>query len=71
MVFRIVAGVVARVVAGVVAGVVIRVVVGVVTGVVAEVVTGRDEVYHHSSARLVTGGVRAHLNARGPLLPSR
>jgi hypothetical protein len=56
MVFRIVAGVVAEVVAG----------------VVVRVVAGRDEVYrHHSSARVVAGGVRAHLNARGPLLPSR
>jgi hypothetical protein len=55
MVFRVVAGVVAEVVAGVVAG----------------VVTGGDEVYrHHSSARVVAEGVRAHLNARGPLLPS-
>jgi hypothetical protein len=56
MVFRIVAGVVA----------------GVVAEVVAGVIAGGDEVYqHHSSARVVAGGVRAHLNARGPLLPSR
>jgi hypothetical protein len=56
MVFRIVTGVVA----------------GVVVGVVAGVVAGGDEVcQHHSSARVVTGGVRTHLNARGPLLPSR
>jgi hypothetical protein len=56
MVFRIVAGVVAEVVAG----------------VVVRVVAGGDEVYrHHSSTRVVAEGVRAHLNARGPLLPSR
>jgi hypothetical protein len=56
MVFIIVAGVIA----------------GVVTGVVAGVVAGGDEVYqHHSSARVIPGGVRAHLNAHGPLLPSR
>jgi hypothetical protein len=56
MVFRIVTGVV----------------VGVVAGVVARVVAGGDEVYqHHSSARVVAGGVHAHLKARGPLLPSR
>jgi hypothetical protein len=56
MVFRIVTGVV----------------VGVFAGVVVGVVTGGDEVYqHHSSALVVTGGVRTHLNARGPLLPSR
>jgi hypothetical protein len=56
MVLKIVAGVVAEVVAGVAAG----------------VVAGGDEVYqHHSSARVIAGGVRAHLNARGPLLPSR
>jgi hypothetical protein len=56
MVFRIVAGVVA----------------GVITGVVARVVAGGDEVYqHHSSAWVVAGGVRAHLNACEPLLPSR
>jgi hypothetical protein len=55
MIFRIVAGVV----------------VGVIAGVVAGVIVGGDEVYqHHSSARVVAGGVRAHLNARGPLLPS-
>jgi hypothetical protein len=55
MVFRIITGVVA----------------GVVTGVVARVVAGGDEVYqHHSSARVVTGGVHSHLNARGPILPS-
>jgi hypothetical protein len=35
-------------------------------------VAGGDEVYqHHSSARVVARGVRAHLNACGPLLPSR
>jgi hypothetical protein len=45
---------------------VFRIVVRVVAGVVA----GGDEVYHHSSAWVVTGGVRAHLYARGPLLPS-
>jgi hypothetical protein len=56
MVYRIVAGVVARVVAG----------------VVVRVVAGGDEVYqHHSSARVVAGGVLAHLNVRGSLLPSR
>jgi hypothetical protein len=56
MVFRIIAEVVAEFVAG----------------VVARVVAGGDEVYqHHSSARVIAGGVRAHLNARGPLLPSR
>jgi hypothetical protein len=42
----------------------------IVTRVVAGVVAGGDEVYqHHSSAWVITGGVRAHLNARGPLLP--
>jgi hypothetical protein len=56
MVFEIVTGVVA----------------GVVVGVVAGVVTRGDEVYqHHSSARVVAGGVPAHFNARGLLLPSR
>jgi hypothetical protein len=56
MVFRIVAGVVA----------------GVVVGVVARVVAGGDEFYqHHSSAWVILGGVCTHLNARGPLLPSR
>jgi hypothetical protein len=56
MVFRIVSRVVARVVAG----------------VVARVGAGGDEVYqHHSSVRVVARGVRAHLNTRGPLLPSR
>jgi hypothetical protein len=50
--------------------VVTRVVAGVVTGVVAGVVARGDEVYHHSSAQVVAGGVRAHLNARGPLFPS-
>jgi hypothetical protein len=56
MVFRIVVGVVA----------------GVIAGVVAGVVAGGDEVYqHHSSAWVVAGGVRAPLNARGTLLPSR
>jgi hypothetical protein len=55
MVFRIIAGVVA----------------GVVARVVARVVAGGDEVYqNHSSAWVVAGGVRSHLNARGPLLPS-
>jgi hypothetical protein len=55
MVFRIVTGVV-----------------GVIARVTAGVVTGGDEVYqHHSSARVVAGGVRAHLNARGPLRSSR
>jgi hypothetical protein len=44
----------------------------IVTGVVAGVGGGGDEVYqHHSSTRVVARGVRAHLNARGPLLPSR
>jgi hypothetical protein len=48
------------------------VVAGVIAGVVAGVVAGGDEVYqHHSSARVVAGGVSAHLNACGPLLPSR
>jgi hypothetical protein len=43
----------------------------IVAGVVARVVTGGDEVYqHHSSARVVTRGDRAHLNACGSLLPS-
>jgi hypothetical protein len=37
-----------------------------VTGVVA----GGDEVYRHSSTWVVVGIVRAHLNAREPLLPS-
>jgi hypothetical protein len=56
MVFRFVTGVVARVVAGVVAG----------------VIAGGDEVYqHHSSARVVAGGVRAHHNVRELFLPSR
>jgi hypothetical protein len=56
MIFRIVAGVV----------------VGVIAGVVAGVVAGGYEVYqHHSSARVVAGGVRVHLNVRGPLFPSR
>jgi hypothetical protein len=55
MVFRIVVGVVA----------------GVVSGVVAGVVAGGDEVYHHSSTWVIAGGVRAHLNARGSLLPLR
>jgi hypothetical protein len=56
MVIRIIAGVVARVIAR----------------VVARIVAGGDEVYqHHSSARVVAGGVFSHLNARGPLLPSR
>jgi ferritin-like metal-binding protein YciE len=55
MVFKIVARVVAR----------------VITEVVARVVAEGDEVYqHHSSARVVTGGVCAHLNAGGSLLPS-
>jgi hypothetical protein len=54
MVFRIVTEVVARVVVGVFAG----------------VVGGGVEVYqYHSSARVVAGGVCAHLNTRGPLLP--
>jgi hypothetical protein len=43
----------------------------IVTEVVAGVVTRGDEVYHQSSARVVTGGVCAHLNTCGPLLPSR
>jgi hypothetical protein len=44
----------------------------IVTGVVVGVVTRGDEVYQHrSSTQVVTRGVRAHLNARGPLLPSR
>jgi hypothetical protein len=52
--------------------IVARVVAEVVAGVVARVIAGGDEVYqHHSSAQVVTGGVRAHLNAHGPLLPSR
>jgi hypothetical protein len=51
--------------------IVIRVVAGVVAEVVAGVVAGGDEVYQHHSARVVTGGVRAHLNACGLLLPSR
>jgi hypothetical protein len=56
MVFRIDAGVVA----------------GVIAGVVARVIAGGDEVYqHHSSARVVAGGVCAHLNAHGLLLPLR
>jgi hypothetical protein len=49
---------------------VFRIVAGVVAWVVARVVAGGDEVYHHySSSRVVIGGVRAQLNARGPLLP--
>jgi hypothetical protein len=48
------------------------VVAGVVARVVARVVAGGDEVsQHHSSARVVTGGVCAHLNAHGLLLPLR
>jgi hypothetical protein len=44
----------------------------IVTGVVARVVAEGDEVYQqHSSARVVAGEVRAHLNVRGPFLPSR
>jgi hypothetical protein len=44
----------------------------IVVGVVARVIAEGDEVYqHHSSARVIAGGVHAHLNARGPLLPSR
>jgi hypothetical protein len=44
----------------------------IVAGVVARVVAEGDEVYqHHSSAWVVAGEVRAHLNVRGPLLPSR
>jgi hypothetical protein len=44
----------------------------IIVGVVARVVAEGDEVcQHHSSARVVAGGVRAHLNAHGPLLPSR
>jgi hypothetical protein len=42
----------------------------IVAGVVAGVVTGGDEVYPHSLARVITGGVYTHLNARGTLLPS-
>jgi hypothetical protein len=50
---------------------VFRIVAGVVTGVVARVVAGSDGVYqHHSSVRVIARGVHAHLNARGPLLPS-
>jgi hypothetical protein len=53
-------------------GIVAGVVVGVVTGVVAGVDAGGDEVYqHHSSTRVVVGGVHVHLNAHGLLLPSR
>jgi hypothetical protein len=64
--------VVFRIVARVVVGVIARVVAGVVTGVVVGVVTGGDEVYwNNSSAWVVAGGVRAQLNARGLLLPSR
>jgi hypothetical protein len=40
----------------------------IVAGVVAGVVTGGDEVYHHSSTRVIAGVVRAHLNARGTLV---
>jgi translation elongation factor EF-G len=54
MVFKVVTGVVA----------------GVITRVFAGVVARGDEVYHHSSAQVIARGVRAHLNARGPLLPS-
>jgi hypothetical protein len=43
----------------------------IVAGVVAGVVARGDEVYHHSSVRVVGGGAHAHLNACGPLLPSR
>jgi hypothetical protein len=51
--------------------IVARVVFEVVAGVVAGVVGGGDEAYqHHSSTRVVAGGVRAHLNACRPLLPS-
>jgi hypothetical protein len=51
--------------------IVAEVVTGVVARVVAGVITGGDEVYHHSSAWVDAGGVHAHLNACGPLLPSR
>jgi hypothetical protein len=52
--------------------IVTRVVVKVIAGVVAGVVAGGDEVYqHHSFARDVIGGVCAHKNACGLLLPSR
>jgi hypothetical protein len=41
----------------------------IVGGVVAGVIAGGKEIYqHHSSARVITGGVCAHLNARGPRL---
>jgi hypothetical protein len=44
----------------------------IIAEVVAGVVARGDEVYqHHSSARVVVGGVRAHLNIRGSLLPLR
>jgi hypothetical protein len=43
----------------------------IVAGVVAGVVTGGDDVYHHYSAQVIAGRVCAHLNACGPLLPSR
>jgi hypothetical protein len=48
--------------------IVTEVVAGVVVRVVAGVVTEGDEVYkHHSSTRVVAGGVRAHLNVLGAL----
>jgi hypothetical protein len=51
--------------------IVAEVIAGVIAGVVARVIARGDEVYqHHSSAWVVAGGVHAHLNARGPLLPS-
>jgi hypothetical protein len=50
---------------------VFKIVVGVVAGVVSGIVTRGDEVYHHYSARVVAGGIHAHLDAHGPLLPSR
>jgi hypothetical protein len=46
--------------------IVVGVVTGVVAGVVARVIAGGDEVYqHHSSARVVAGGVRANVANRG------
>jgi hypothetical protein len=50
--------------------IIIRVVARVVTGVVARVVAEGDEVHHHSSTRVITRGVCAHLNVCGPFLPS-
>jgi hypothetical protein len=51
--------------------IVVRIVARDIVRVVAGVVTEGNEVYHHYFVRIVVGTVRAHLNARGPHLPSR